>query len=97
MVNIILLIAFEKRGLILLDRLNKSSTPDLTKVDKLDVIKIRRDGQYSLTSDINGKLNPNLNLLSKKENQRMENKSIVNNKPSQFGPILGVNFHNIKK
>ena len=97
MVNIIELIAFEKRGLILLDRLNKSSTPDLTKVDKLDVIKIRRDGQYSLTSDINGKLNPNLNLLSKKENQRMENKSIVNNKPSQFGSILGVNFHNIKK
>ncbi|NLB32491.1 MAG: hypothetical protein GX818_01810 [Tissierellia bacterium] len=80
-----------------MDRLNKSSTPDLTKVDKLDVIKIRRDDQYSLTSDINGKLNPNLNLLSKKENQRMENKSIVNNKPSQFGPILGVNFHNIKK
>ena len=80
-----------------MDRLNKSSTPDLTKVDKLDVIKIRRDGQYSLTSDINGKLNPNLNLLSKKENQRMENKSIVNNKPSQFGSILGVNFHNIKK
>lgn len=81
-----------------MDRLkNKSNTPDLTKVDKLDVIKIRRDGQYSLTSDINGKLNPNLNLLSKKENQRMENKSIVNNKPSQFGPILGVNFHNIKR
>ena len=80
-----------------MDRLNKSSTPDLTKVDKLDVIKIRRDGQYSLTSDINGKLNPNLNLLSKKENQRMENKSIVNNKPSQFGPILGVNFHNLRK
>lgn len=81
-----------------MDRLkNKSSTPDLTKVDKLDVIKIRRDGQYSLADDINSKLNPNLNLLSKKENQRMENKSIVNNKPSQFGPILGVNFHNVKK
>ena len=80
-----------------MDRLNKSNTPDLTKVDKLDVIKIRRDGQYSLASDINGKLNPNLNSLSMKENQRMEDKSIVNNKPSQFGPILGVNFHNIKR
>ena len=80
-----------------MDRLNKSSTPDLTKVDKLDVIKLRRDGQYSLTSDINGKLNPNLNSLSTKENQRMEDKSIVNNKPSQFGPILGVDFHNIKR
>ena len=83
MVNIILLIAFEKRGLILLDRLNKSSTPDLTKVDKLDVIKIRRDGQYSLTSDINGKLNPNLNMTSKRSYQRMEDKSIVNNKPDR--------------
>lgn len=80
-----------------MDRLNKSNTPDLTKVDKLDVIKLRMDGQYSLASDINGKLNPNLNSLSMKDNQRMEDKSIVNNKPSQFGPILGVNFHNIKR
>jgi len=79
-----------------LDRLNKS-TPDLTNTDKLDVIKLKVDGQYSLASDINGKLNPNLNSLSMKENQRMEDKSIVNNKPSQFGPILGVNFHNIKR
>lgn len=81
-----------------MDRLkNKANTPDLTKVDKLDVIKLRRDGQYSLTSDINGKLNPNLNLHATKVNQRMESKSIVNNKPSQFGPILGVNFHNVKR
>lgn len=80
-----------------MDRLNKISTPDLTKVGNLDVIKLRRDGQYSLASDINGKLNPNLNSLSTKENQRMEDKSIVNNKPSQFGPILGVDFHNIKR
>ncbi len=80
-----------------MDRLNKSSTPDLTKVDKLDVIRLKMGGQYSLTSDINGKLNPNLNSLSTKENQRMEDKSIVNNKPSQFGPILGVDFHNIKR
>lgn len=53
------------------------------------------DGK-GLTDDINGKPT-NLNFLSKKENQRMENKSIVNNKPSQYGPILGVNFHNIKR
>ncbi|HBC30776.1 MAG TPA: hypothetical protein DC024_05965 [Clostridiales bacterium] len=80
-----------------MDRLNKISTPDLTKVGNLDVIKLRRDGQYSLASDINGKLAPNLNLTSKRSAQRMEDKSIVNNKPSQFGPILGVNFHNIKR
>jgi hypothetical protein len=80
-----------------LDRLNKISTPDLTRVGNLNVIKLRRDGQYSLTSDINGKLNPNLNMTSKRSYQRMEDKSIVNNKPSQFRPILGVNFHNIKR
>lgn len=81
-----------------MDRLkNKNSTPDLTKVVNSDVIKLRRDGQYRLTSDINGELTPNLNLTSWKSNQRMEDKSIVNNKPSQFRPILGVNFHNIKR
>ncbi|MDD2396863.1 MAG: hypothetical protein PHG56_01440 [Tissierellia bacterium] len=80
-----------------MDRLNKISTPDLTRVGNLNVIKLRRDGQYSLTSDINGKLNPNLNMTSKRSYQRMEDKSIVNNKPSQFRPILGVNFHNIKR
>lgn len=83
--------------MIVLDRFNKSSTPDLTRVVNSDVIKLRRDGQYKLTSDINGKLTPNLNVISWKSNQRMEDKSIVNNKPSQFGPILGVNFHNIKR
>ena len=77
---------------------NNGSTPDyLKQIDKLSEIKIKRDGQSSLSSEINDKLNPNLNILSKRENTRMENKSIVNNKPSQFGPILGVNFHNIKK
>jgi len=80
-----------------LDRLNRSNTPDLTKVVNLDVLKLRRDGQYSLTNDISGKLTPNLNSASMKLNQRMEDKSIVNNKPSQFRPILGVNFHNIKR
>ncbi|NLK65297.1 MAG: hypothetical protein GX289_09400 [Tissierellia bacterium] len=80
-----------------MDRLNRSNTPDLTKVVNLDVLKLRRDGQYSLTNDISGKLTPNLNSASMKLNQRMEDKSIVNNKPSQFRPILGVNFHNIKR
>jgi hypothetical protein len=80
-----------------LDRLNRSNTPDLAKVVNLDVLKLRRDGQYSLTNDISGKLTPNLNLTSIKSSQRMEDKSIVNNKPSQFRPIIGVNFHNIKR
>ncbi len=83
--------------MILLD-LNNGSTPEnLKKIDKLSEIKIKRDGQSSLSSAIDDKLNPGLNILSKRENTRIEDKSIVNNKPSQFGPILGVNFHNIKK
>jgi hypothetical protein len=86
-----------ERGLILLDRLNKGNTPDLTKAVNLDVLKLRRDGQYSLTDNISGKLTPNLNATSMKSNTRMEEKSIVNNKPSQFRPIIGVNFHNLKK
>jgi len=78
--------------------LNNGNTPEYLKtIDKLSELKIKRDGQSSLSSGISDKLNPNLNILSKRENQRMENKSIVNNKPSQFGPILGVNFHIIKK
>jgi len=80
-----------------LDRLNKGNTPDLTKAVNLDVLKLRRDGQYSLTDNISGKLTPNLNATSMKSNTRMEEKSIVNNKPSQFRPIIGVNFHNLKK
>jgi len=79
-----------------LDRLNKGNTPDLTKAVNLDVLKLRRDGQYSLTDNISGKLTPNLNATSMKSNTRMEEKSIVNNKPSQFRPIIGVNFHNLK-
>ncbi|HRC81131.1 MAG TPA: hypothetical protein PLF27_07080 [Sedimentibacter sp.] len=97
MVNIILLIAFDERGLIVLDKLNTGNTPDLTKAVNLDVLRLRRDGQYSLPDDISGKLTPNLNATSMKSNKRMEDKSIVNNKPSQFRPVLGVNFHNIKK
>lgn len=86
-----------KRGLVLLDRLNLGYAPNTKKIDNLSVLKIKMDGQYGLSSDFNDKLNPNINILSKKENTRMENKSIVNNKPSQFGPILGVNFHNLRK
>lgn len=80
-----------------MDKLNKGNTPDLTKAVNLDVLKLRRDGQYSLTDNISGKLTPNLNATSMKSNTRMEEKSIVNNKPSQFRPIIGVNFHNLKK
>jgi len=86
-----------KRGLVLLDRLNLGDAPNTKKIDNLSVLKFKMDGQYGLSSDFNDKLNPNINILSKKENTRMETKSIVNNKPSQFGPILGVNFHNLRK
>ncbi|MDW5300544.1 MAG: hypothetical protein SA378_10470 [Sedimentibacter sp.] len=80
-----------------MDRLNLGDAPNTKKIDDLSVFKMKMDGQYSLSSDFNDKQNPNINILSKKENTRMENKSIVNNKPSQFGPVLGVNFHNLRK
>lgn len=72
-----------------------SNTPDNKITDKLSEVK-KRDGNLRLT-ELNGRLEPDLNILSKKENEKMVEKKIVNNKPSQFGPILGVNFHMIKK
>lgn len=72
-----------------------SNTPENKITDKLREIN-KRDVNLQLTN-LNGKLEPDLNILSKKENTKMVEKKIVNNKPSQFGPILGVNFHMIKK
>lgn len=72
-----------------------SNTPENKITDKLREVN-KRDVNLQLTN-LNGKLEPDLNILSKKENTKMVEKKIVNNKPSQFGPILGVNFHMIKK
>ncbi|MEL7647090.1 MAG: hypothetical protein AAGU76_03310 [Sedimentibacter sp.] len=79
-----------------MDRLNLGDAPN-TKIDNLSVLRLKMGGNRGLSSDLDGKLNPNLSILSKKENTKMENKKIVNNKPSQFGPIWGVDFHIIKK
>ncbi|MGD9568524.1 MAG: hypothetical protein AB7V48_09380 [Sedimentibacter sp.] len=73
-----------------------SNTPENKITDKLSEVKMKRDGQFQFTN-INGRIEPDLNILSKKENEKMVEKKIVNNKPSQFRPILGVNFHMIKK
>ena len=72
-----------------------SNTPDDKITDKLSEVK-KRDGNLRFT-ELNEKLIPDLNILSKKENDKMVEKKIVNNKPSQFKPILGVNFHMMKK
>jgi hypothetical protein len=72
-----------------------SNTPENKITEKLREVN-KRDVNLQLTN-LNGKLEPDLNILSKKENTKMVEKKIVNNKPSQFGPILGVNFHMIKK
>ena len=72
-----------------------SNTPDNKIADKLGEVK-KRDGNLRFT-EVNERLVPDLNILSKKENEKMVEKKIVNNKPSQFRPILGVNFHMIKK
>ncbi|HAQ41950.1 MAG TPA: hypothetical protein DCM73_14710 [Clostridiales bacterium] len=75
--------------------MNMSNTPKIA--DKLSEARMKRDSSFQLTNEVNGKLEPDMNILSKKENTRVIGKKIVNNKPSQFGPILGVNFHMIKK
>lgn len=72
-----------------------SNTPENKITNKLREIN-KRDVNLQLTN-LDGKLEPDLNILSKKENIKMVEKKIVNNKPSQFGPVLGVNFHMIKK
>jgi hypothetical protein len=72
-----------------------NDTPDNKIKNKLGEVK-KRDGILQFT-EVNEKLVPDLNILSKKENEKMVEKKIVNNKPSQFKPILGVNFHMMKK
>lgn len=73
-----------------------SNTPENKIKNKLSEVEMKRDNKIQLTS-LNSKLEPDLNILSKKENTKVVEKKIVNNKPSQFRPILGVNFHMIKK
>lgn len=80
-----------------MDRLNKGNAPDLKSFNKLTEMKIKRDVQSNLSNEVSGKFNPELNSKVNKVNTRIEDKRIVNNKPSQFGPILGVNFHMIKR
>jgi len=79
---------------------NMSNTPkDINerKIDKLSEAKIKRDGSFQLGHEIRNKLEPDLSILSKKENTKMADKKIVNNKTSQFKPMMGVDFHMIKK
>jgi len=80
-----------------LNKLSKGLTPDLKNMNKLNELKIREDGQYSLSKEILDKLYPEVyNNIANKQNTILKEKKIVNNKPSQFGPILGVDFHNIR-
>lgn len=74
-----------------------SNTPENKISDKLSEIKMKRDGMFQLSGEVSGKLEPDINVFSKKENTRIADKKIANNKPSQFRPILGVNFHMLKK
>jgi len=105
LVNIILLtlIKFYERiilkGLVALDYEDSNSgntPPSLITENKLNEIKIKNDGQSRLSNEITDNLNPSLNIADR-ENIQMKEKKIVNNKPSQFKPILGVNFHNVKR
>ena len=72
-----------------------SNTPGNKITKKLREIN-KSDVNLQLTN-LNGRLEPDLDILAKSKNAKMVDKKIVNNKPSQFGPILGVDFHMIKK
>ncbi|MPN58813.1 hypothetical protein SDC9_206528 [bioreactor metagenome] len=75
---------------------NTRNTPENKITDKLSEVKMKRDANFQFTN-LNGKLEPDLNILSKQENTKVVEKKIVNNKPSQFRPVMGINFHMIKK
>ncbi|MDD4779293.1 MAG: hypothetical protein PHT02_01625 [Tissierellia bacterium] len=78
------------------DNSNSGDTaPNLITKSKLNEIKIRKDGQSRLHEIISENLDNN--SIIQRENTKIQDKKIVNNKPSQFGPILGVNFHNVKR
>lgn len=74
-----------------------SNTPQYKIVNEFDNVKVRNklNGNLQLSNEISGR--PELDIFSKRDNMRVMEKKIVNNKPSQFGPIVGVNFHMIKK
>lgn len=74
-----------------------SNTPQYKIVNEFDNVKVKNklNGDLQLSNEISGR--PELDIFSKRDNTRVMEKKIVNNKPSQFGPILGVNFHMIKK
>lgn len=61
------------------------------KKNKLNGINGLNDGLI-----ITDNLNPLLDSMTK-ENTKMEEKKIVNNRPQQYKPIIGVNFHNLRK
>ncbi len=74
-----------------------SNTPKYKITNEFDNVKVRNqlNGSLQFANEISG--SPELDIFSKRENSRLTEKKIVNNKPSQFGPVLGVNFHMIKK
>lgn len=80
-----------------MNQLNKINPLDLKNINKLNEIRMKRAGNFKFTNEIESKLNPELNSSLQRKNSSIEDKKIVNNKPSQFGPVLGVNFHMIKK
>lgn len=70
------------------------NSPNVVTKGKLNEFKMRKDGQSRKHEVISESLE---NSMVQRENTRMKDKKIVNNKPSQFGPIWGVNFHNVKR
>lgn len=91
-----------KKGLVALDYgigEKGDGSPGLINrnINKLNEIKIKSIGKSVVSDTVAGSLNTNLSSAINRENIKITDKKIVNNKPSQFGPILGVNFHNVKR
>nr|WP_312575898.1 hypothetical protein [Sedimentibacter sp.] len=87
------------KGLVALDYENSNfgNTSNFESNNKINNIKISKDGQSRISDRMSNVLNSGLSSVINRENTQIKEKKIVNNKPSQFGPILGVNFHNVKK
>ena len=78
---------------------NKLVVPEAKQaVDMLKMEIASEMGYTPPTNDMQDKMYPALvNGLAVREMVRMGEKMIMNNKPSQFGPQINKDFHNLRK
>lgn len=80
-------------------RKNKLVVPEAKRAVDMLKMEIASDmGFTPPTSDMQDKMYPALvNGLAVREMVRMGEKMIANNQPSQFGPQINKDFHNLRK